>query len=253
MDNFFLSGITITKVEGPASNRNYQFEKIEQKNSTLNVGGKSGVIVVDTEKLMQSKKEPEAETKAKSNKKNKKRNKKKVDNNTNTSNTNVAKNTGKNMITLKNPIFQPFQVPKKDSTTPVIDKNNTCAPAAIFTNENGMVTIRSSRLQQSLTERGCINPLPVVPITNYIAEIPKLKADSAEVAEEKVETISSLNAQEILSGLPGIEITKVDKKAVKPEPDKSCQTAQVSIIPTPSNGNDQFSLDDDDWFYGKKF
>lgn len=172
----------------------------------------------------------------------------KQQNNVNNNNDN---SNGKKMITLKNPIFQPFNVPKTEPNLPSIDKNDACAPAAIFTNENGMVTIRSSRLQQSLAERGCLNPMPVMPITSFIPETTKPNTSPSETAEDKNDTITPLNAQEILSGLPGIEITKVDKKAIKPEPDKSCQTAQVSIIPTPSNGNDQFNFDNDDWYYGK--
>lgn len=252
-----LAGITITKVEGPISKRNYQVGSVNQKNSSLNVGGKSGVIVVDTEKLIRNKKTSETDTKTKSSKKNKKKHKKKTTEIVQTSSGKPTKqqnsNNGKKMITLKNPIFQPFNVSKTEPAVPSIDKNDSCAPAAIFTNENGMVTIRSSRLQQSLAERGCINPLPVMPITNFIPDTAKTNTSPVETTEENNETISPLNAQEILSGLPGIEITKVDKKTVKPEPDKSCQAAQVSIIPTPSNGNDHFSLYDDDWFYGKLF
>lgn len=61
--------------------------------------------------------------------------------------------------------------------------------------------------------------------------------------------MSSLNAQEILSGLPGIEITKVDKKNPRFEQDsKANQIAQVSIIPT--NG-DKVLFDKDDWSYGE--
>ncbi|CAH1153298.1 unnamed protein product [Phaedon cochleariae] len=46
--------------------------------------------------------------------------------------------------------------------------------------------------------------------------------------KETPKVVSPFNAQEILSGLPGIEITKVDKKAVRSdaEANKACQTAQ---------------------------
>lgn len=219
----------------------------------MSVGAKSGVIVVDTEKLINNKKPNEAETKSNFNKKSKKKNKKKTLENgqSGSSSKQHDNNNDKKMITLKNPIFQPFNVTKTEPTLPTVDKNDNCAPAAIFTNENGMVTIRSSRLQQTLAERGCIDPVPVMPITDFIAETSNSNSSPINNSDEKNETLSPLNAQEILSGLPGIEITKVDKKAAKPETNKSCQAAQVSIIPTLSLGDDEFSFDKDDWFYGK--
>lgn len=254
-------GITITKVEGPVSNRCYQVTNMEdQKGSAINVG-KSGVIVVDTEKLIQNKQcsENAPPKVSKNSKKSRKKKNKKQSENPTSPNTHQSSNSGnKKMITLKNPIFQSFQ---SKSDPPPLDKNSdSCGPAAIFTNENGMVTIRSSRLQQSLANGGMLNTMPIMSMPKLLPEMQKSKASSncfssshQSVAEEKNEIISPFNAQEILSGLPGIEITKVDKKNLKPdlESNKSCQTAQVSIIPA-SNSGEKFSLDKDDWLYGKR-
>lgn len=230
----------------------------DQKGSAINVG-KSGVIVVDTEKLIQNKQcnEVAPPKSIKNGKKSrKKKNKKQVENPA-SPNTHQSSNSGnKKMITLKNPIFQSFQ---NKADPPPLDKNDSCGPAAIFTNENGMVTIRSSRLQQSLTNGGVLNAMPIMSMPKLLPEMQKSKIKSncylsnhQSVAEEKSEIISPFNAQEILSGLPGIEITKVDKKNVKPdlESNKSCQTAQVSIIPA-SHSGEKFSFDKDDWLYGK--
>ncbi|KAG5898856.1 hypothetical protein JTB14_014283 [Gonioctena quinquepunctata] len=220
-------GITITKVEGPVSNRNYPVSNGEdQKGTTINVG-KSGVIVVDTEKLSSDKQNVDpAQTKTGNySKKNKKKKKKMTENQQ--------------------------SVPKQEPP-PVIDKNvDSCAPAAIFTNENGMVTIRSSRLQHSLSNGAALNPMPMS-MPSLPPDVRKSKANPTPYVpppvEEKNEVMSPFNAQEILSGLPGIEITKVDKRAVKSDSEinKSCQTAQVSIIPA-SNGGEKFSFDKDDW------
>lgn len=231
-----FAGITITKVEGPITNRNYPVPNPEDKKGQPSNTAKSGVIVVDTEKLINNK-PIDAATKS-GKRKNKKKKKKQLEDN------GVPLPQGNSepkMITLKNPIFQSYRT-KNESP---VDKNNEpCGPAAIFTNENGMVTIRSSRLQQSLlngtSER-----------SKYMPEIPlKVKLPSSSSQEDKND-ISPFNAQEILSGLPGIEITKVNKSAVKPEVDvnKSHPAAQVSIIPT-SNGGDKFNMEDD-WLYGK--
>ncbi|KAJ8923728.1 hypothetical protein NQ315_010309 [Exocentrus adspersus] len=253
-------GITITKVEGPISNRCYQVGNMEdQKGSAINVG-KSGVIVVDTEKLIQNKQNTEA-TQGKgakgSKKSRKKKNKKQVEVPV-SPNAQSSISANKKMITLKNPIFQSFQ-PKPEP--PVIDRNSDgCGPAAIFTNENGMVTIRSSRLQQSMANGGVLNSMPVLPMSKLLPEVQKSKQTSNcfmpnhHVMEEKNEIMSPFNAQEILSGLPGIEITKVDKKAIKTdmESNKSCQTAQVSIIPA-SNSGEKFNFDKDDWLYDSVF
>lgn len=239
-------GITITKVDGPVSSRNYHVGNMEdQKGPSINVG-KSGVIVVDTEKLIQQKQDPVQGKLSKSAKKKKKKNKKQGD-----VNSTVVQNDVKKMVTLKNPIFQSFQ----QKPEPAGDRNESCAPAAIFTNENGMVTIRSSRLQQSLSNGGLaettLNSMPLSSISNLMPEIQK-SSNSSNMLDSKSDTISPFNAQEILSGLPGIEITKVNKRSANSEPEvhKSCQTAQVSIIPS-SNGGEKFSLDKDDWLYGE--
>ncbi|CAG9855308.1 unnamed protein product [Phyllotreta striolata] len=246
-------GITITKVEGPVSNRNYPANNAaDQKGSSINVS-KSGVIVVDTEKLVQQKQDP-VQTKLSKSAKKKKNKKKQSD-----PSIIAAPNDLKKMVTLKNPVFQSLH----HKPEPFIDRNSeSCGPAAIFTNENGMVTIRSSRLQQSLSNGGnmdsSLNPLPLSSISNLLPDIQKSPTNAGipmpSELDKKADAISSFNAQEILSGLPGIEITKVDKRNVKIEPEvkKTCQTAQLSIIPA-SNGGDKFNLDKDDWLYDSVF
>ncbi|CAH1955558.1 unnamed protein product [Acanthoscelides obtectus] len=234
-------GITITKIEGPVSNRNYKVGNIDEERGgpTINVG-KSGVIVVDTEKLIQSK-PLNGESKAK-NKKKKKKNAKKAAESENQSTVD-----GKKMITLKNPIFQSMQSKPSDSAA---DKHSdNVPPAAIFTNENGMVTIRSSRLMNG--PGSALNPMPV---QNIMPEIEPYQSHQGYTSTPEEKEISSFNAREILSGLPGIEITKVDKKQNKTEADgnKACQTAEVSIIPT-SNGSEKFDFEKDDWFYESVF
>ncbi|XP_066157943.1 uncharacterized protein [Euwallacea fornicatus] len=250
-------GITITKVEGPVtSNKTYMHSDSNKGSSVL---GKSGVIVVDTEKLIQ-KSETDYPKAVKTSKKKKKKNKKAAD---------ESKDKPK-MVTLRNPMFQPFQAQNLIKPPVAIDES---APAAIFTRENGMVTIRSSRLQQSL-DKGLAKPsnvsqlgIPLIP--DLLSQVPNFSNpnpyspehtfngfDKPKEETSNIRTVSSLDAQEILSGLPGIEITKIDNKNEKVnemEIDNSCQDAQVSI--TPSNDTD-FSLElgkEDDWLYDNVF
>ncbi|XP_056645374.1 putative autophagy-related protein 11 [Diorhabda sublineata] len=238
-------GITITKVEAPVLSYNNQAENKEGPNGpTINVG-KSGVIVVDTEKLIQQKPNTVISKLSKNAKKKKKKNKKLEGTSC------TSPNDDKKMITLKNPIFQSYQQPQQNQC---FDKNvDNCTPAAIFTNENGMVTIRSTRLHQSLSNGRSVNPTPLTSIPQFQeSSVRSHVLNQSQGPADDV--ISAFNAQEILSGLPGIEITKVDKKSKKSEPEvsKSCETAQVSIIPA-SNGGDKFSLDKDDWLYESVF
>lgn len=255
-------GITITKVDGPVANRNKVAPPTAQpatnthttpshQNSRVPMS-KSGVIVVDTEKLIQQ------SASIISNKKRKKKNKKE-NSQGQKENCNGTDKSGPSMITLKNPIFHTLQTTLANKVTeklaPEVPVMSCNQQASIIKNDNGMVTIRSPRLQQSLANG--------TPIPNLLTELKPVIGP--EVATPYMQTchtsfsdnsrISSLNAQEILSGLPGIEITKVDKKNTKTDSDvkKSCQAADVSIIPT-SNGNinDKFSFDRDDWHYGKK-
>lgn len=255
-------GITITKVDGPVANRNKVTQPPPQPASNPHTASphqnsrvpmsKSGVIVVDTEKLIQQ------SASIISNKKRKKKNKKE-NGQEQKENCNGVDKSGPSMITLKNPIFHTLQTTLANKVTeklvpevPVIPCNQQ---ASIIKNDNGMVTIRSPRLQQSLANG--------TPIPNLLTELKPVIGP--EVSTPYMQTchtsfsdnsrISSLNAQEILSGLPGIEITKVDKKSTKTDNDikKSCQAADVSIIPTTNgNINDKFSFDRDDWHYGKK-
>lgn len=246
-------GITITKVDGPVANRNKiptsapTTATSQHQNSRVPMS-KSGVIVVDTEKLIQQ------STSVISNKKRRKKNKKDNMQEQKVIYNGTSKATP-SMITLKNPIFHTLQTTLASKVTeklvpelPVMPCNQQ---ASIIKNENGMVTIRSPRLQQSLANG--------TPIPNLLTELKPVigpEVTTCHTSFSDNSRISSLNAQEILSGLPGIEITKVDKKSIKSENDvkKSCQAADVSIIPTINgNINDsvQFSFEKDDWHYGK--
>ncbi|KAJ8980698.1 hypothetical protein NQ317_010601 [Molorchus minor] len=247
-------GITITKVAGPVINRKYEVGSLDDQKGTPISVAKSGVIVVDTEKLIQNNKHHHIDLTQKATKSSK-RNKKKKNQKEAPATTPTVPNV-KRMITLKNPLFQTFH-PRPDN--PLLEKNvDGCSPATIITNENGMVTIRSSRLQHSLSNNTGLAPVPSVPLPNLIPEMTKIKKTNtfmpAQSISDDKDDISPLNAQEILSGLPGIEITKVDKKAIKSnaESNKFCQTAQVSIIPT-ANGGDKFNFDKDDWLYDSVF
>ncbi|XP_049826647.1 uncharacterized protein LOC109608344 isoform X2 [Aethina tumida] len=253
-------GITITKVEGPISNRTYKATNLQDQppSSTINVG-KSGVIVVDTEKLIQQNCSSEAPAKKKSRRKKKK-----------AAPEAVSSTSGSQMITLKNPIFQNVNKPPETERSNM--SNNECAPAAIFTSENGMVTIRSSRLQQSLNSgngppNGIITSMPMpMPVSSALSDLKPIIGKDVSGKNNFVKPVepaaklSTFNAQEILSGLPGIEITKVDKRSKKQDQDanksasssSSCQTAQVSIIPA-TNGDNKFILDKDDWTYDSVF
>lgn len=258
-------GITITKVDGPVANRNrmtppahHTHHHHHQSSNNIHNStshhhqssrvpmSKSGVIVVDTEKLIQQ------SAAIISNKKRKKKNKKEKAAEQKDG-CNGADKAAPSMITLKNPIFHTLQTTLANKVTEKLAPEVPVMPcnqqASIIKNDNGMVTIRSPRLQQSLNSG--------TPIPNLLTELkpvigPELTTCHTSFSDNS--RISSLNAQEILSGLPGIEITKVDKKNTKVENDtkKSCQAADVSIIPTTNgNFNDKFSFDRDDWHYGK--
>ncbi|ENN74209.1 hypothetical protein YQE_09182, partial [Dendroctonus ponderosae] len=252
-------GITITKVEGPVANKSYHIpiaNQIADSNKDSSVLGKSGVIVVDTEKLIQKTKNDDSSKVSKTSKKKKKKNKK----------TDVQPNESKEkprMVTLRNPMFQQFQSQHLMKNTISVDES---APAAIFKTENGMVTIRSSRLQQSLecNMDRIVNSkpleMPFIPnMTNFINSNNFNTTGGISVADNVKDeaTVTPLDAQEILSGLPGIQITKIDKNDGNFDDnmdiDTSHHDAQVSIIP--SNGND-FDLEfdkDDDWLYDNVF
>ncbi|XP_076261851.1 uncharacterized protein LOC143197350 isoform X1 [Rhynchophorus ferrugineus] len=252
-------GITITKVEGPVSNKNYLASDSNKNSSVL---GKSGVIVVDTEKLIQRK-----DTDIIKSSKIGKRKKKKGKKNTETQSQSESIEKPK-MVTLRNPMFQHYQN-HNNKGFPVVDES---APAAIFTRENGMVTIRSSRLQQSLNN-GANNHPNAVPfgislMPNLLPEMPtfsnpndcsiessSLTIKNNENLSEK-SSVTGLNAQEILSGLPGIEITKVDKKSDSSQIVDISSTgpdAQVSIIPSNGTNFDMEFDKDDDWLYDNVF
>ncbi|KAL1493317.1 hypothetical protein ABEB36_011394 [Hypothenemus hampei] len=228
-------GITITKVDGPVTNKTYLTSDTSNGSSVL---GKSGVIVVDTEKLIQKTETEVTKVPSKSSRKKKKKNKSKIENEGNESKP--------KMVTLRNPMFHQFQNQNIIKTPLPVDES---APAAIFTSENGIVTIRSSRLQQSLENGGKPLGLPLMP--EMFSQIPNFHNPNATTKEKRVSTI---DAQEILSGLPGIEITKIDKNNEKihdADIDNTCHDAQVSIIPSNGTGFELEYEKDDDWLYGE--
>ncbi|XP_050313652.1 LOW QUALITY PROTEIN: uncharacterized protein LOC126748442 [Anthonomus grandis grandis] len=272
-------GISITKIETPSANSK-KYLGSSANNSNSSVLGKSGVIVVETEKLIKKndyESNKPAGVPSKTSKK-KKKNKKPLN-----AKPDEAKDQPK-MVTLRNPMFQQFQPSNfpslGDNTNRILVPPDESAPAAIFTSENGMVTIRSSRLQHSI-ESGMVASsngfrplgLPIYPgreenrpsISNYMNPTSYNTENRMTYINEPKEEVddtngvSSMDAQEILSGLPGIEITKIDKEC----DDTFCNGidnssddnhAEVSIIP--SNGADMeldFNKNDEDWLYDSVF
>lgn len=183
--------------------------------------------------------------------------------------TNSTKNS--QILTLKNPMFYQLQEQldqekiKNEATNQVQQTDAACQQASIIKGANGMVTIRSPRLGGMNTSSGRNVPFmslahsvgtPVLselkPIvgTNTSTYTPSYTADSKR----------PFNAQEILSSLPGIEITKINKNSIHNKSDckKAFQPADVSIIPTNlSNGanGDTYKLfyDNSDWSLGNTF
>ncbi|KRT83352.1 hypothetical protein AMK59_4399 [Oryctes borbonicus] len=300
-------GITITKVNGPL-----KCKPAPNSPSTANAPAqypnvppvsKSGVIVVDTEKLIQQ------SLSANANKKNKKKKHKKQTQENHSHNTG-ASSTAKSdpkptMVTLKNPIFHTLQTKLVEkSDIPLIPFNEQ---ASITKGENGMVTIRRPRCLQIPIEKEpsmgeFLSELKPV-ITPEVKNIPEaenkgkslpntnanynsnhINAASGVHTENSVKdplystppnsnsiygessasfvhtnasdtSKSGLSAHDILWGLPGIEITKVNKNSSSTDGEnkKSCQTADVSIIPTggsSSNNAEKFNFDKDDWPFG---
>lgn len=243
-------GITITKVDGPITDRNYKATNIENHSYNSNIPvSKSGVIVVDTEKLIKQSSTvtaPEAAASSKKNRRKRDKKKREMQNETQPS-LPPTPNSKPSMVTLKNPLFR--NIHNNHREPEIIPDIGQLQQAAIFKNENGMVTIRSSRLQQSLNNGTPISNLMPDLKPTLGPEVPSTYMSSCNFSE--LSTISPFNAQEILSGLPGIEITKVDKNSTRNEVDnkKTCHTAEVSIIPT--SNSDKFNFDKDDLHYGE--
>ncbi|GJQ65730.1 hypothetical protein Trydic_g11915 [Trypoxylus dichotomus] len=302
-------GITITKVNGPL-----KCKPTSNSSSTANTSSqypnvppvsKSGVIVVDTEKLIQQ------SLTANANKKNKKKKNKKQTHENHGSNTGTAagaKSSSKPpMVTLKNPIFHTLQ-------TKLVEKSDAPASpfneqASITKGENGMVTIRRPRCLQIPIEKdssmsdllGDLKPVigadlssipdtenrdKYIPLTNPNINTNHInKSNGGQIENGMKEPTflspyvsnsvygegaayvhtntsdaskSGLSAHDILWGLPGIEITKVNKgfSSNDGENKKSCQTADVSIIPTGGSSNnigEKFNFDKDDWPFESVF
>ncbi|XP_017769806.1 PREDICTED: stress response protein NST1-like [Nicrophorus vespilloides] len=251
-------GITITKVNGPLAAR-----KTPNVQSTAEYNGvpvsKSGVIVVDTEKLIQ-------QSSGKKTKKKKKKSQEqqqqqmRQDNCNNRCNRRNEPIDEADMVTLKNPIFQKLQnkiVNKPpDAVPPIIDMNEQ---ATISKGANGMVTIRRPRPMTLQNESPISDFLKPVIHSSGIETKSTLSDDRKIIRPPSPRAthatnhydyeLSRLSAQNILWGLPGIQITKVNKNGNFTEfTDHSEQAADVSIIRTGG-----FNLDKDDWPYDSVF
>lgn len=262
LHNIFL-GITITKVNGPIVNKTCKTNGSVSTHPYQSVPvNKSGVIVVETEKLIQQSMTNNV------GKKNKKKKNKTISNSntqplTLNNDTIIKKDTKPpKMVTLKNPIFHNLRSRFIDkANSPILTCTNE--QASITKGENGMVTIRRPKCIQIPIENES-------PMSEFLNELkPVVHSDistsyaknsvSFPYKDEKsneIHTIisqsdkqKSLSAHDILWGLPGIEITKVNKtNCFENEVKKANQTADVSIIPT--GGNEKFNFDRDDWPFG---
>ena len=259
---------------------------------------KSGVIVVDTEKLM---KQSSIGSTSKKNKKKKNKNKQLEKVPDNIVQHNKDSDVKPAMVTLKNPIFHTLQTKLNDKNDlPIIPYDER---ASITQGENGMVTIRRPRCLQlsgendspmtdflnefkpaigsktSPLRRGIpkdVETKSKYPRSNSHADLSKKhtwlknacdinfeqKSDyniynginpGSNVRATVLENKNNLSPHDILWGLPGIEITKVNKNATNSNLEKkSCLTADVSIIPTrnSSTTGEKFNFDKDDWQFG---
>lgn len=226
---------------------------------------KSGVIVVETEKLIQQSLTNNV------NKKNKKKKNRKTESKSgNCGQAVLTTDVGPKkemkppkMVTLKNPIFHNLRSRLTEKVEgPMICRNEQ---ASITKGENGMVTIRRPRCIQLPLENESpmsefLNELmPVIRSevpTTYTPNSSNFSCADKKNTSSKIhssitnETRKALSAHDILWGLPGIEITKVNKNGpADNDAKKSSQTADVSIIPT--NGGEKFNFDKDDWPFGK--
>lgn len=140
--------------------------------------------------------------------------------------------------------------------------DGTCQQASIIKGANGMVTIRSPRLGNINTSSGRNAPFMSLHSVGapVLSELKPIVGTNSSTYSPSYTTDNKrpFNAQEILSSLPGIEITKINKNTIqnKNECKKAFQPADVSIIPTNlSNGvnGDTYKLfyDNSDWSLGK--
>lgn len=264
----------------PTSNTN----SVQTSPSVQSNDNRSGIIVVDTVKLKQDlppntgtfKKFfisfaifqhflmtliiTEKNTSQRS-KKNKKKKNKKIENiepkqseKNNEDKNSLSSTNNSEVFTLKNPMF--YQV--QDANSEAAKQQAANQQASIIKSANGMVTIRSPRL-------GTCNSGSGIPFMSLQAVAGDLKpshilSELKPVVQSQPAPTPSFNsnssdkpfdAQQILSGLPGIEITKINKGSVRPRNDRAAfQPADVSIIPTnmATNG-DVYKLfyDNADW------
>lgn len=195
------------------------------------------------------------------NKKNKKKKNKKTENTENVQNekkiteekSTSSNNKSGTMFTLKNPMFYQVQEGNND-----LEKQTaTNQQASIIKGANGMVTIRSPRLG-SCTGGGGIPFMSLQAVASdlkpghILGELkPVVQPPVTAVATPAIASDKPFDAQQILSGLPGIEITKIHKGATRTRTDRAAfQPADVSIIPTSMAANgDVYKLfyDNADW------
>lgn len=177
--------------------------------------------------------------------------------------TNTNENT---IVTIKNPMFYQLQdtLHGKINKPKVVEappKEVKPQQASIIKGVNGMVTIRSPRLNGNVDNRHTETIIPIHSVGSSI--LPDLKPvlgpNTSLYKHIKNEKAKPFNAQEILSGLPGIEITKINKNVTRAKNEtKLFQPADVSIIPTNlvngTNG-DVYKLFSDhaDWSLGKYY
>uniref|UniRef100_A0A6P7F7C6 Transcriptional regulator ATRX homolog isoform X1 n=2 Tax=Diabrotica virgifera virgifera TaxID=50390 RepID=A0A6P7F7C6_DIAVI len=238
-------GITITKMD--SSGR-------REQNALLKNDIGSMVTVAETEKLLRKGQGNNSPYREPVDSKRKTKKKIKIPQDTQLSTLPPVKEKTVSLTPEKNMIFDPLK-----SKFGQFDVNaKSCNPAIIFTNENGTVTVtRNSRLQQSSSDRDRVVSVPLRTISSQIKypEIQKLPISAVFTNSQTQDPAGLLQAQEILSGLQEIQITKVDKKNIKPELKENiyCPRDQITIIPVSKNGREAFHFDENDWLCDSVF
>ncbi|XP_072402525.1 uncharacterized protein [Diabrotica undecimpunctata] len=235
-------GIIITNIDRPISVRNTQAANVEKEKCSSAKAIKSGVA--ESEKLTPKKQVNEGIESEYVGKGAKKKKKKENTTNKKTKDIKVATASPEKMVTLKNPMFSSEQ---QQSAKPFLDKNAAeNSSATIFTNENGMITIRSPHLKQQPSSNAGASTI----ISKQTSSTEFAALTSSQMQDTQSDTACALYVEERLSRLPGIEFTKVGTKSVKP---KSSESAEVSIIPMSRNEGETFNFDKDDRFLDSVF
>ncbi|XP_072387260.1 uncharacterized protein [Diabrotica undecimpunctata] len=137
--------------------------------------------------------------------------------------------------------------PSKSKFQQKDDKNaESCDLATIFTNENGTITvIRNCRLKQpsSNSERTVSIPLRTILNQTKSSEVQKSPISTISTNYKMQDSTSHPQVQKILSGLPEIQISKVDMKKPKLKENVCYSTNQMPIIPTSKNGREELNFD----------